>query len=181
MVTVENYAGLLTQFAVQLIENIVLNKDSGHEILGELKDGAHDSRKEALDANNGHSRHLRPHWEHEGVLGLILDEVLEQSKFFAFVGVKCLLIEVNRGLVWKFEEIFAHGIEKHENDFLATFGVFRLHLTVVRKHGAGLKKAIQGKLERDDKQQRDCADLPSAVNDGSFHLLYEPVVELSIR
>jgi hypothetical protein len=90
VVAVENHTGLLAQLAVQLVKNIVLDENSGNKILGELKDGVDDSGEEALDAHNGHGWHLRPQWEHEGVVGLILDQVVEQSKFLAFVGVRCL-------------------------------------------------------------------------------------------
>ena len=76
---------------MQLVKNVILGEDSGNEVLGELEDSINNSREEALDTHNSYCRHLRPQWEHKSVLGLLLDEIFEESNFFAFVRVRGLI------------------------------------------------------------------------------------------
>ena len=76
---------------MQLVKNVILGEDSGNEVLGELEDSINNSREEALDTHNSYCWHLRPQWEHKSVLGLLLDEIFEESNFFAFVRVRGLI------------------------------------------------------------------------------------------
>ena len=58
-VTKENDACFGTQLAMQLVKNVILGEDSGNEVLGKLKYGVDDTRKETFDTHNGYGGHLR--------------------------------------------------------------------------------------------------------------------------
>ena len=149
---------------MQLVKNVVLGEDSGNEVLGKLKYGVDDPRKETFDTHNSYGRHLRSQWEHKSVLGLPLGEIFKERNFFALVGVRGFIAEIKRGIFWPLQEVFSHGIEEHEDHFSSTFSVLLGHLRVICEHSAGLEEAIQCEMERNYQQQCDSANLPDTMH-----------------